>query len=64
MEICPYDAIERTVEDGKEIARVNAVLCKGEGACVPVCPSQAIDVEGYTNEQVESMIDALAREVA
>jgi heterodisulfide reductase subunit A len=64
MEICPYDAIERAVEDGKEIARVNAVLCKGEGACVPVCPSQAIDVEGYTNEQVESMIDALAKEVA
>ncbi len=64
MEVCPYEAVQRTSIDGKEIAEVNAILCKGEGACVPICPQQAIDIEGYTNEQIESMIDALAKEVA
>ncbi len=64
MEACPYGAVQRVSVDGKEIAEVNAILCKGEGACVPVCPKQAIDVEGYTNEQIKSMIDALAKEVA
>jgi len=61
---CPYGAVQRITCDGKELAMINPVLCKGEGGCVPVCPYQAIDVEGYTNKQVESMIDALAREVA
>ena len=61
---CPYGAVQRISCDGKEIAMINPVLCKGEGGCVPVCPRQAIGVEGYTNSQVESMIDALAREVA
>jgi len=61
---CPFSAVQRISCEGKEIAMINPVLCKGEGACVPVCQQQAIDVEGYTNKQVESMIDALAREVA
>ncbi|MBN2075273.1 MAG: CoB--CoM heterodisulfide reductase iron-sulfur subunit A family protein [Dehalococcoidales bacterium] len=64
METCPYGAVQRTKADGKEIAEVNAILCKGEGACVPVCPQQAIDIEGYTNQQIRSMIDALVNEVA
>ncbi|MCX5996455.1 MAG: FAD-dependent oxidoreductase [Chloroflexi bacterium] len=61
---CPYGAVQRITCDGKEIAMINPVLCKGEGGCVPVCPQQAIGVEGYTNSQVEAMIDALAMEVA
>jgi heterodisulfide reductase subunit A len=64
MEVCPYEAVQRTSLDSKEIAEISAILCKGEGACVPVCPEKAIDVEGYTSEQVESMIDALGKEVA
>jgi heterodisulfide reductase subunit A len=60
---CPYGAIEQFETDGKQVASVSAVLCKGEGACVPVCARQAIDVEGCTNEQIEAMIDALAKEV-
>jgi len=59
---CPYGAIERVEHGEKAVARVNAILCKGEGACVPVCPPQAVAVHGYTNEQILSMIDALARE--
>ena len=63
-EHCPYDAIQAIkTKEGKEIAEVNAILCKGEGACVSVCPRQAITVEGYGNEQISNMIDALAKEV-
>ncbi len=60
---CPYNAVERIEKDGKHVARIIESLCKGEGACVPVCPADAIDVEGYTDEQVTAMIDAFAREV-
>ncbi len=61
-EACPYGAIEEVVEGEKHIARVVPVSCKGEGACVPVCTAQAIEVEGYTHDQVLAMIDALAAE--
>jgi heterodisulfide reductase subunit A2 len=61
---CPYNAIEPVNAEGKPIAQVSAVLCKGEGACVPVCTNQAISVEGYSNRQIESMIEALAKEVS
>ncbi len=64
LKACPYGAV-RPVEAGdKQIAEVSSLLCKGEGACVPACPKQAISVRGYTNEQVTAMIDALAQEAA
>lgn len=61
---CPYGAVQHINADGKDVARINPVLCKGEGACVPVCPKQAIDVEGYTNRQIEAMIDGLVKGAA
>ena len=60
---CPYGAIERITCEGKEIAHIIPALCKGGGACVPVCPENAIDLEGYTDAQVRAMIDSLAKEV-
>ncbi len=65
LEYCPYGAIQPVkTAGGKEIAEISAVLCKGEGACVSICPQHAITVEGYTSEQIDSMIEALAAEVA
>jgi heterodisulfide reductase subunit A len=60
---CPYDAIEKVSTDEKDVARIIPALCKGGGACVPVCPLGAIGVEGYTDAQITTMIDALVREV-
>ncbi|MGA7476170.1 MAG: FAD-dependent oxidoreductase [Thermoplasmata archaeon] len=60
---CPYGAVEKVDHGGTAVARISGILCKGEGACVPVCPKQAVSVKGYTNDQVRSMIDALAQEV-
>lgn len=59
---CPYGAVDEVVVGERHVARVSPILCKGEGACVPECAAQAIEVEGYTNGQVRSMIDALAEE--
>ncbi|HTX79507.1 MAG TPA: FAD-binding protein [Longilinea sp.] len=62
LKVCPYDAIEKVMCDGKEVATVIASLCKGEGACVPVCPHDAISIEGFRNDQIMAMIDASLKE--
>ena len=35
--------------------------CKGCGACVAVCPTEAIQLRGLRNAQVTAMIEAMAR---
>lgn len=56
---CPYDAISKVIVEGKEVAEVSKALCKGCGMCLPVCPVNAIDLIGYTDIEMESMIEAL-----
>ena len=64
LKVCPYNAIEKMSCDDKEVAMVIASLCKGEGACVSVCPKDAIAVEGFRNDQIIAMIDASLQEAA
>jgi heterodisulfide reductase subunit A2 len=64
LKACPYHAIEKMICDDKEVALVIASLCKGEGACIPVCPHDAIAVEGFRNDQIIAMIDASLKEAA
>ena len=59
LETCPYSAIE---QDTAAI-RINSAQCKGCGGCAPVCPKGAINLKGYTDSQVKSMIDALLKEI-
>ncbi len=61
---CPYGAIVKVEYEGREVAEVIPSACKGGGPCLPVCPTNAIQIKGATDEQIESMIDALAREVS
>lgn len=61
-EACPYEAITKGSLGEREIAEINRALCKGCGGCVPVCPQDALHLEGYTDEQVQAMIEALATE--
>ena len=55
---CAYQAIEaeenksRSGEVLKVVARVNPGLCQGCGTCVATCRTKAIDLQGYSNEQV------------
>jgi heterodisulfide reductase subunit A2 len=43
-------------------AQVNPALCKGCGACAPVCSPRAIAVAGWSLEQLEAMVEAIAEE--
>jgi heterodisulfide reductase subunit A len=55
---CTYNAIEfRTTRQGKK-ALVNPVLCKGDGLCNAKCPTGAIFLKHFTDEDLSSQIDA------
>ncbi|MDI6791075.1 MAG: FAD-dependent oxidoreductase [Thermodesulfobacteriota bacterium] len=55
---CTYGAIElHDTPQGKK-ARVNPVLCKGDGLCNAKCPTGAIYLQHYTDEEILSQIDA------
>jgi len=65
--ICPYKAIEekeieervgrRTVK--RKVASVNTGVCKGCGACTVACRTGAMNLLGYTNDQLLSEVEAL-----
>jgi heterodisulfide reductase subunit A len=62
VEACLADGALTMVElevGGQKVkrAQVNPVLCIGCGACVAVCPENAINVQGWTLKQFESMVD-------
>ena len=40
-------------------AQVTPALCLGCGACVAVCPENAIEVKGWTLKQYEAMVDMI-----
>ena len=55
---CAYGAITwRETPKGKK-AEVNPVLCKGDGLCCAKCPTDAIVLKHFTNEEVFDQIDA------
>ncbi len=62
LEACPFAAIEQVTTDGRQVAVISEAGCKGCGACAPVCPEDAIDLRGYTDAQITSMIDRLVEE--
>ncbi|HUP03078.1 MAG TPA: CoB--CoM heterodisulfide reductase iron-sulfur subunit A family protein [Bryobacteraceae bacterium] len=63
---CPYHAVEKAeirARSGaliKRTARVNQGLCMGCGTCVAVCPSKSADIEGFTEQEIYAMVEALA----
>jgi heterodisulfide reductase subunit A len=64
LKACPYGAIEKVQLGDKEVAMVLESSCKGEGACVPVCAEDAVDIEGFREDQILAMIDASLKETA
>jgi heterodisulfide reductase subunit A len=55
---CSYGAIDwRETPVGKK-AVVNPALCKGDGLCCAKCPTDAIVLKHFTNEEVFNQIDA------
>lgn len=62
-EICTYGAIRKAEKGDKVVAEIIDAACKGCGACMPLCPEDAIDLLGYTNPEIEAMIDAIASRI-
>ena len=55
---CTYGAIEfHDTPQGRK-ARINPVLCKGDGLCNTVCPTGAVSLKHFTDEELFSQIDA------
>lgn len=67
VDVCPYGAIsietverrENSVKVVRDIAVINSGLCQGCGACTASCKASALDLLGYTNEQILQEVDAL-----
>jgi heterodisulfide reductase subunit A len=58
ISVCTYGAIEfHDTPKGKK-ARVIPVLCKGDGLCNTKCPTGAIFLKHYTDEEIFHQIDA------
>lgn len=65
--VCPYQAISmkpikarvhgQAVE--RNVATVNKGLCQGCGACVAACRPCALNLNGFTNDQIVAEVDAL-----
>ncbi|HIJ95603.1 MAG TPA: CoB--CoM heterodisulfide reductase iron-sulfur subunit A family protein [Desulfuromonadales bacterium] len=63
--VCAYGAVEeKEIRDRqgnliKVVAYVNPGVCAGCGTCQATCPSKCVELDGYTDEQVIAMIEAL-----
>lgn len=63
ISVCTYGAIQfHDTPKGKK-ATVNSVLCKGDGLCNAVCPTLAISLKHYTDEELMCQIDAVLEEI-
>ena len=51
------------MNEASKKAEVNAALCKGCGACVAVCTPRALDLAGWSMDQMDAMVDAMVAEV-
>jgi len=54
---CTYDAIEFIDTPKGNKAWVNPILCKGDGVCNAKCPTSAIVLKHFTDEEICSQID-------
>ncbi|MFC1998930.1 4Fe-4S binding protein, partial [Chloroflexota bacterium] len=61
-DVCPFKAIERqTARDGSPVAMINETLCTGCGLCVASCRPGAINLRGYTDQQLLAEVVSLCR---
>jgi heterodisulfide reductase subunit A len=64
VEVCQYEdaiALDTVILKGMEVQRavVTQANCSGCGNCVSACPNWAIDVQGWTVDQYDAMVDAI-----
>ncbi len=60
--VCPFNAVEeKTMRDGRIVSSINESLCKGCGLCVVACRPGAINLRGFTSQQLLSEVMTLVR---
>ena len=68
--VCPYGAITYVVKDfimpdrttrARRVASVNEAVCQGCGACTVACMSGAMNLKGFTNQQIMAEVDAICK---
>jgi len=59
---CTYGAIDFIETENGRKAWVNPILCKGDGLCNAKCPTNAIFLKHFNNEELCSQIDAAMSE--
>jgi heterodisulfide reductase subunit A len=60
VEICEYHAPQLVdVVPGMQAAEINQALCKGCGTCASWCPTGSISANHFTDDQINSMLEAL-----
>jgi heterodisulfide reductase subunit A len=64
VSLCPYQAIQMVKdENNRPKAETIVASCKACGICASHCPTFAISMGGFTNEQLNSQIEAFGREI-
>jgi heterodisulfide reductase subunit A len=58
IDVCAYGAINFVKVKGTQKAFVNPVICKGDGLCNVKCPTGAIELKHFTNEEILSQVEA------
>jgi heterodisulfide reductase subunit A len=59
ISVCKYGAIEFVDTPNGKKARINPVLCKGDGLCNAKCPTGAASLKHFTDQEIGHQIDAL-----
>ncbi len=58
MDICMYGAID--YNPLRKVCVVNTAICKGCGLCAATCPSKAVTLKHFDNDEIFAEIEALA----
>ena len=58
--VCKYGAVDFVETPQGKRAKVNPVLCKGDGLCNSRCPTGAISLKHFTDEEINCQIDQAA----
>ena len=53
--------MDKGVRETRRVAVVNEAICQGCGACTVTCPSGAMDLKGFANNQIMAEVDAICK---